>query len=176
VLADGGAHLAGGAIDVVRDQPIEEALDGQPGLIGVRLALRLQRHVAFGVEAQGAVVEIGRADPHQLIVHDRHLGMDDDGRALRRPGAVGAEAAVTIGGAQAGDGGQPRRVHGQAVESAGAVIGADDDDMRAARLGQAPRQGFDDDGGGQVLVFDIEAAPGAGDRLQMQVQNLVGAL
>ncbi len=39
---------------------------------------RFDGEVAFGIQAFGTVVEIGRADTHELVVDDQQLGMDDD--------------------------------------------------------------------------------------------------
>jgi hypothetical protein len=71
-------HVLGLVIEEVADQPTHEGADRRPaGLVGP-----LEGDVAFGVQPDRAVVEIGRAEPQHAVVHDRHLGVDDDRRPL----------------------------------------------------------------------------------------------
>ncbi len=58
---------------------------------------RLDRKVALGVEAHGAVVQIRRSYPHQPIIHDEDLGVHVDGRAPLRDRIVEPEPPVGIG-------------------------------------------------------------------------------
>ena len=47
------------------------------------LVLRLDGDVAFRIETHGPVVEVGRADPKQAIIHDHQFGVHKDVLAVR---------------------------------------------------------------------------------------------
>ena len=156
-----GEHL-GRATAVMGEQPVEEPPQGGAALDIV--GGHLHREVALGVVAEGAVVEVGRADPEQALVDDRHLGMDQDGPALLRVRRHDPQATVAVGPAQARDQAAASAVHGQAVEAARAALGEHDHDLRPLGLpepvGQRPRH----DGRGQVLVLQIDEALRPADR------------
>ena len=52
------------------------------------IAARVHGHIALGVHAHRAMREVGRADPHELVVDDHHLRVDE-GRHVRARDAAG---------------------------------------------------------------------------------------
>ena len=56
---EGSSHFIGGGAAEVAEHAVADTNDGGP-LLG---SSRFERNVAFGVEPEGAVVQIGRANP-----------------------------------------------------------------------------------------------------------------
>ncbi len=54
---DGLRHFLGTRVDVVRHQPVQDARDGAPRSGAAER--RVHRHVALGIEAHGAVADVG---------------------------------------------------------------------------------------------------------------------
>ncbi len=133
-----------------------------------RLRLRRDRDVALRVEAQRPVVQVGRADPQQAIVDDRHLGVDDDPLAGPCVGAEGEEPVVPIGGFQPEQNLGPGGVHRHAVEPTGAASRGHQHHLGPVGLVQPLGQRIGHDRRGEILVLHIDQPLGFLDRLDVQ--------
>ena len=139
-----------------------------PDGLAARLILRRDGDIALGVETERPVVQIGRADPQQDVVHHGHLGVDDDPLAVLRIGAEGEEAVVPVSAFQPEQDLGPCRVHGHAVEPARAASRRDQHNLRPVWFAQPLGQGVGDDRRGEILVLHIDPLPCAPDGLEVQ--------
>ena len=75
--------------------PKKAGAEGSDGFL--RILAILERHVALGIEAHGAVIDVARPDPQQSIIDDEDLGVDVDLLTGGVHGREDAEPAAGIG-------------------------------------------------------------------------------
>ncbi len=128
----------------------------------------LEREVDLGVEAHRAPGEVGRADDQQAVVDHHQLGVDvdrDPRLPLRRVHRVhDAQPVVATDAAQALAELVAAAVHHAGLEEALAEVGRDDHDLRPVVLGEPRRERLGDRRHGEVLVLEVDGAPGERDR------------
>ena len=98
VLRERARDLLGRHVQVLGQQAVAQQRNGT---LDARLA-GLEGEVAFGVVAQRAVVQIGRPDFREAIVHDHELAVQVDALLAQTGviGVVGPQASIPIGRAQ----------------------------------------------------------------------------
>ena len=149
------------------EQAVAHALD-HVSLVG---RCRFDRQIAFRIEPDRAIVQIGRADAQQSIIHDHDLGMNHDidaAPAIRYLWAKHGNALGYTGLLQDLHETDPACPHDQRFEPGMVGSGYDQHDFElrplAHALGEAAGQG----GRGQKLVLDVDRALGAVDRIEEQ--------
>ena len=148
---------------------------------------RIDRKVAFAVEAKGAVVEIGRPDAQHPAVHDQHLGMHHD---LRRVVVIDIATAVLRAGdrmhqhhpvAQPGvfevlHGTVASRIHAQLLHHARQRLRHDGNQHQVRHVLHPVRECFDQHVCGEILVLQVDVALGLGNHVEMQELDLAPLL
>ena len=119
-----------------------------------RRYLELDRQIAFGIEPDRAIVQIGRADAQQRIIHDHDLGMNHDIDAAPAIRDLRAKHGNTLGYTgllQDLHETDPARPHDQRFEPGMVGPGYDQHDFELRPLAHASGEAA---GSGEVWVLE----------------------
>ena len=141
--------------------------------IGVGCPGRVDRHVAFAVEAQRPVVEVGGSHPQHDVVDDRDLGMDINRCPRGGERVIKPEAAVHVALPEFGNQPGTGRIHRDRFEPAVRGRRIDDDDFRTIGLVESSGDCLRDPPGGEILAFGIDQPPRPRDERDIQRLDLV---
>ncbi|ASY59743.1 hypothetical protein SS05631_b56510 (plasmid) [Sinorhizobium sp. CCBAU 05631] len=160
-------------VQMLRQKRVAKACD-RGTLLLVR---RLHRNVALGIEPFRTVVEIRRPDPKKPLVDSDHLGMDDHllfGAVRRRDDGIGdPQPAVAIRPLQPPDKAVAIAPHHHPFEKPVRTARRDDHDLGSVGLLQPLAQNLADPMRGEILVLDIDVAPGAAQSVEGEPQRFL---
>ncbi len=165
---------AGDGLRIHRQEHAQQTLaQGAKGLTLLRVAGD-DAEVAFAVESHGAVAEIGRGDPQNLIIADHQLGVNHQTTGLQAGDfrIADPQAAMAIRRAQPCQEPRPKDVHGVLFQPVTGLLREDDQDLRSRILLQRMAQGIADGSGRQVLILDIQQFAALRDRVEVEPLDL----
>jgi hypothetical protein len=140
-----------------------------------RVAARVERDIAFGVEHHRAVVQVRAADDEAFVVDDHQLAVHVD-ELVRADAAdrrrVHRITAVTVGALHQLVQPRAHHAHRRVLQPAGLPFGADHRDIRALGGLETLGQRVADSAGGEVLVLQVDALACGGNRLQILLLDL----
>jgi len=143
--------------EMLRQQRVTDTQDGL-ALLG---ALGIEGDVAFGVEGDGAIVEVRRSDAEEQVVDDHHLGVDQQAALFRagRDRVIDVKPVVSVDGLQAAEQPFPVRAHDEAFHDSIGHARADDHDLRPVGLPEDLLEQPPQPPTGEVLRLDVDRCP-----------------
>jgi hypothetical protein len=134
--------------------------------------VRLEEHVALGIETHRPVVQIRRSHARDAVVGDRDLRVDLHVHALPRARVVDAQASVRVGREQPLEQSRAQHAHRRLFEPARARMRDHDDDLGAVRARERLGHRVADEAARQVLVLDVERALRRADQVDPCARDL----
>ena len=161
------AHLGGAHPQMLAQQPVAKHADCLPGA-GVG---GFDRQVAFGVQAHGGIVEVGRADSQQTIVDHHELAVHVDWLAeLVRN--IDPQPPEAVGGGEIAD--QTRAQHLQGIGFRPAAgLPRHHHHLGSLRFHEPVGQGGANGRRGEILVLDVDALSRRSDGVQIQILDFM---
>ncbi len=173
-IPNGGGDGGRRGTEVLGQQPVAQPGNGT-GQGSIERGV--ENEVALGIEAHGAIGEVGGPDSRHLVVGDQHLRVDVEAVVAESGNGRIAEpqATVAIAFHQPSQEPRPQDAHGALFEPAALLAREHGDDLGSVRLGEPSRQGGADGGRGQVLALDVDPTAGAGDGGSRGLEHLLHA-
>ena len=173
-LSNGGGDGGRRGTEMLGQQPVAQPGDGtrqRPIECGV------ENEVALGIEAHGAIGEVGGANSRHLVIGNQHLRVDVEAVVAETGNRRIAEpqATVAIALRQPSQEPRPQDAHGALFEPTALLPREHGDNLRSVRLGEPSRQGGADSGRGQVLALDVNPAGRRRWRLRVGLEHLLHA-
>ncbi len=129
--------------------------------------------IAFGIESHRAIVGVGRANGQKPVVYDQHLAVYTD---VVIPEIIGmriadAQPVMTVGRPQQAHEAATQQAHGVFLQPAARALWQHDDDLRRILAGENGAQRITEEGGREILVFDVDVAPGCGQCVDVELAD-----